>query len=329
MDVYIAHTPYHLMLCILNGCLNRKSIVYLLDKSGNLKWYSDGVSSFFNNNLRYIDISESSLKSRLINNNPLTRSTNLSKLSSPIREMKDTKVDEIYVFNDSIPEVQSILASFISTKAIYIEDGSAPYNSHSIKNQASVLLKKIFFGFKYEQIKVLGTSSYIEEGVYSFPNLVRRENSVKSRKPFYLTALSLEQLKAYSSLFDNLIPYVNERNVFLYLLPPYKDNELVEAYMRIINDHPNFVHFVKAHPLSADSAYEFRRSIVLPPFIPTEAILFVRPIKRIYAYPTTSLMATRFFERSISTNCIVTKVAARDVFFESNMKSTGVSLWFQ
>ena len=327
LNVYVANTPYHLMLSILSGCLNGDSIIYLLDKSGQLGWYSGGVGPFFNGNFRYLDISGKGAWSRLLDNNPLSISLGFSSFNDVFSELAGKEVDAIFVFNDSIPEVQTIAYNLSCGRVVYIEDGSAPYNSHKIINKKSIFFKKLFFGPVFEQVEVLGTSRLVSESKFSYPDLVRAENRIKPYSGLETVASVRCQLKAYAELFGGFLESKAER-VVLYLLPPYEDKDLKKKYMEIRARcaDPNVAHLVKAHPLSSPSFFELEGVKLLPSFIPTEVIPFLVNVEHLYGYATTSLMSVKYLFDSIPVTCVLTTGASRDLFFERNIDSIGVSI---
>ena len=181
-NLFIGLTPLHIITAICSDKRDSEDLVVLIDQSGSLYDFYEAVRrSALLKNFQYIDASCSwqKLLSYFFNKkNPI--STNFEK---KIRQLVDEKRGNIYVFNDLAPEVQLILSRVECSAAHYIEDGSAAYNSHFVvrKIYKKIIINFLFSEF-YDPINVIGTSRYISDGFYSYPENVRSENKLKEVK---------------------------------------------------------------------------------------------------------------------------------------------------
>ena len=91
------------------------------------------------------------------------------------------KIECVYVFNDGRPEAQAALhfakKANKSTVGIYVEDGAGVYSAYKSTKRPlyKILLAKLFYGPWWQDVKVLGTSRWIDEVKAIFPQLVRPE----------------------------------------------------------------------------------------------------------------------------------------------------------
>jgi hypothetical protein len=113
--------------------------------------------------------------------------------------------DEVYVFNDSRPEIQACLclASDLTPapRCIHIQDGAGLYSTYvrGGRSRAAIALGRIFYGAFFTDVPVHGTSPWISEIRAAFPACVRPELRAMhaERIPFErLTALSQTLLDA-------------------------------------------------------------------------------------------------------------------------------------
>ena len=328
MDVYLAHTPYHLILCILNGCLEQESTVVLLDDSGNLSWYGrNEVVSFFHQRLVYLSLGGKNSIEKLFNKNTLFSRITNSPINTLTNHIKNLKPNRVYVFADYQPEVQCILRQLGNAHITYIEDGSAPYNLHELKNQKNFIFQKILFGLHYERISVFGTSKFIRDSLFTFPELIREEN----RKTPYRKIRTGDNsaLKRFSELYEIEKNILEEtRDISIYLVPPYIDEYLLTAYRQSIQkDLENDVRpIIKHHPSSKIIKTPLDDCWEIDQFIPTELLLLsLKNVKRIFSYPSTSLLVAGLF-RKIEAYCFIRNTGETDHFYINNLRSVGVNL---
>ena len=328
MEVYLAHTPYHLFLCILNGCVDRDSVVYLLDETGNLDWYNKAdVTSIFGGRFVYLSLQNKSKLFKISNKNSFLSSLVNSPINSILKSIIDINPSRVYVFADYMPEIQVILNGLSGARVTYIEDGSAPYNSHKLDNKKSRWIQKILFGAKYERISTFGTSRFIQDSLFTYPELVRVENKTKTYGKIEIK--EHPALRALANLYqvdEKILKEQGETSIYLY--PPYEDkwlSGLFESYIaRDITN--NIIPIIKRHPKSNESAHEDVWEI--DRHIPTELILFLLPnLKTMFSYPSTSLF-TATLVTGLEVNCIVPNKKAMDIFFIENLRSIGVNIIF-
>lgn len=90
------------------------------------------------------------------------------------------KITNVFIGNDARPEAQVILSyskqKNSSCKGVYMNDGAAAYMLYAReKSVVRYWIGKIFFGWWWQDVTVLGTSPWINEIRAIFPELVRPE----------------------------------------------------------------------------------------------------------------------------------------------------------
>lgn len=181
-NLFIALTPLHVITATCSDKREPEDLVVLIDQNGCLFYFYEIIRhSDLIKNLKYVDASAllDKIPSYFFNNkNPIS-----TRFEKNIRHLTDRKYEHVYVFNDLAPEVQLILSRINFSTVHYIEDGSAAYNSHYVaRNIYKEIIIKVLFGGFYDPINVIGTSKYIFDGLYSYPESVRAENKSKPVK---------------------------------------------------------------------------------------------------------------------------------------------------
>ena len=328
MEVYLANTPYHLILSIINGCLRRDSMVFLLDMTGALERYAGAeFAAFFNGRFRYVKLGSVHVAQKIINRNSLLAPITGSKTADVVEFILRRRPECVYAFNDSFPEVQYILSRCKNFGAKYIEDGSAPYNSHSVKHSIPQLAQKILYGIYYDRINVLGTSRYVDENIFCYPQFARKENMAKPISQLAYEADSKLDLCRFSKLFDleDLVREIGDLPINLFLLPPFENDSVVYLFERLVKESGG-VSLVKQHPLSKLPLSPILNFVEVNSFIPAEALLFrFKNIQAVYGYPTTTLLATKYLMPEVAVYCVLPD-GSGDNFFIDNLMRSGVEI---
>ncbi len=324
---YLAHTPYHIMLSIMHGGMRPGSKIILLDMQGSLKWYGTPEAyKFFGKQLNYYDFCENNIVKKLINKNRILG--NLTNSSTSVISEQLKLAERVYVFNDAFPETQCIIRS---TPAIieYIEDGSAPYNSHRVTHPTGRWAQKILFGPKYERLSVLGTHSKIIRSNFSYPSLARGENRIKPIKGIPLVSSHLEYLRKLAQHMNRQEQTIPHKQSVVYLFPPHCSDNLSAAYTRLMNaDRENNKQvLIKPHPVFAKPYSSANGDIVISSFVPIELLLFCSEhIERCIGYPSTALMSLKLLHPALRTECLIEGTSPQDDFFIENLTKIGVPI---
>lgn len=332
MNVYIAFTPYHLMLTLMMNCRDSSDAVLLIDESGNLSAYKETFPKYAENFFYFNCFFNKSWRKAFCFNWVFSSGFK-SYLNKVLDFIKTSGVGEIFVFNDNSPISQFIVRS-LGGKATYIEDGAAPYNDHYIENSIKKkILYRLIFGPFYEFTNVLGTSKYIDKTILTFPDKVRWENSRenisqynfrKDRLPFVKRAFFLDKRDA--NFFDN-----EDFGIYILILLPRNYHltcSLHDSYKKIIDDSLSTGRkvVVKKHPLDFLATTEnlFTEGVfICPPFIPSEAIFITScKLELIYGPSNTSMLSARFFSPHVKVRFISNK----ELFDLSNFEKLLIDL---
>lgn len=330
MELYLIHTPYHLMLSILNGALRSNSLIIMLDMTGTLGWYgSQEVASKLDNKMIYFNLGRRKIYDKFVDKNYfLSKVLKLGIVSAVREQVAKGKVDKIYAFNDSFYEVQGILHSFKGTRVSYIEDGSAPYNAHRVNYRIPCWLARIIFAFKFDPVRVLGTSNYIDDCVFTRPNLARGEH-----QDWPITLLEVDvagkskaDIDRFLGLYDlkELRSKVKNERVSLYLFPPMDDEKLLRFYRKSWSSD-NGLKMIKKHPLVQ---VEFRNKdgfIEVGSSVPAEAlILGLDEVSAVYGYPSTTLFFSKIVRPDLESYCAPSTLYNHEDFFCKSMEKAGI-----
>lgn len=217
-DIYICLTPLHVLYATTLHKTNDNYEIVLIDQKGKLRTFLETLTKdSAQNPIRHLNSKTSKIGNLL---DYLTYKTRLAigQLSLTAKNLNKTPTATIYIFNDLAPETQYLLKKIPHTETVYIEDGSAPYNSHFIRRRA---LKKwtlsTFFPF-YEPINILGTSSLVTRSLFSAPDHVRSENKLK---PYSRLELDNSKLSLFTEKFQPKNSQSGTDGPTILLLAPY------------------------------------------------------------------------------------------------------------
>jgi len=330
MDLYIVHTPYHLTLSVINGCMRNETLIVMLDMTGTLGWYSSPtVSSLFNNNFFYINLGGRSGFAKFLDKNYfISKFISLGVVGTVHKKVTRKNVERIYVFNDSFHEVQGILNSFPRSKVSYFEDGSAPYNSHKVKNRFPKWFSRLIFSFKFCPVNVLGTSHYIDDCIFTRPELARLEHKRWPIRALEIKEESDVDLENFLTLFELsfLDKYEDQKSVSLYLLPVKLNKHLLDYYKKLWSlDHG--LKLIKKHPISKEAFDIPGDFLELDSSMPAEAVVLkFKNLTAIFGYPSTTLFFSKFVRPDLNVYCVLSGSDIDGDRFSQNMERSGVSL---
>lgn len=327
MNIYITFTPYHILLSEIHKEREKGDELILIDATGNLAKYQN-YKSYHGNKLEYIDASDKKIffldRARI----------KKSKIREIIKKHKYNEIKKIFLFNDENPTGQYILRSInrLEAKATYIEDGSAPYNSSKIKlGILKTIIRKLFYGAEYQSVDILGTSDLIDEGIFLFPEFIRKENK---KKPFFEFEISLDKSKILEHMATSLGINQKSNEKALLLLAPHSNTacaELKKSISTEIEKYSNkgFIIFIKHHPLDKNTSEDktlSKNTIELPSHWPAELIASkIEKIEVILGCNTTTLISIRKILPKIQTINISTK-NKNDFALEEVMRKIGTKI---
>lgn len=336
-NLFIAMTPYHLFLSIAMRTMNCNDTVLLIDEHGELSHYRSVIPKLIRN-FAYLQLESTGIVSSIINFNRLIPSKKKKEVEKAAKEL--SLINNVYVFNDNNLMVQYFLSQIHKNHVIYIEDGAAPYNDHTIKNSClKKLIYRLCFGSFYEFSTVLGTCSFIEESLFLHPELVRKENKTLPHSLYEFSPdakallkrlfllhpetekVKAEQIREYISLF--LLPRIDilKENSDILTLIRSKILEETSTGKKV---------FIKAHPLDQGviHATDMKNLTQIPKSLPAEALpTFFTNITSLYSPPSTSLLSFRRLFPGIKTYCIANKNEEASTLC-INLKNIGVEFLY-
>jgi hypothetical protein len=162
---------------------------------------------------------------------------------------------EIFVFNDTPLSIQSFISNMGIKEITYIEDGTAPYNSHYIYNSMyQKIIKKFFFGQYYDWKPILGTSKYIKSGLFTHKSFIRKENMIYPAKDFKCRLDYLLVINNFATILG-LMKNVEEKLKSIVFFMPKIANEEDQLFIQLKKTmlyfaKKNWSVFVKYHPLN-------------------------------------------------------------------------------
>lgn len=319
-NLFICLTPLHTLIAYLSSFRRPQDVIVLIDQNGVLNEWAKIVKEK-NLFINFIYVNSKVDKYRL----PfyylgLSFGKLPSNFDAFIIKNKDVLFEAIYCFNDLAPQTQFLLWQIQHKEAVYIEDGSAPYNDHAINNNGIkvLLVRKLFSNF-YTQIKVLGTSHYIERSLFMYPDFVRSENKIK---PYSKLELSENKRQKIIDLFltTERQKNLNENFCLVFTNLKISANELIKSAVATLGDDctDNLRILIKDHPLSPASTNSKKYTIV-DKNIPSELIPLLYPnVKYVFGFGTTALQNISLFYPNIKIfNFYFCSMTKYDKFLES------------
>ncbi len=310
-------TPYHVFLSLSFLHYNEEDLILLLDENDLLSSYVQCVKI---KNFSYVNFpSKFGLKSKI--KSFLTLKERIRQLCT---YLDLNKVNNVYVFNDNSPYSQKTIKSLKCKNVFYIEDGSAPYNDHFIKNGGIKRIEySIFFGFSYDFTNVLGTSKFIKNSFFTYPELVREENKKNSNNKYLTSSNWRNKVEQSHCNLDGYFPYDKKKHrIILVLLPLLCDEKTKTYFYNLVIEKLNVYDgvYVKYHPLSKNE-YNLFDSIpgvvILPSFISSELVMTCNGnISEIYTNLNTSSISSTFFFNNVIVNILYNEADKQSYLFQ-------------
>lgn len=290
-NIFIAFTPYHVLLSYSIAKAkhqNENNYLFIISDFLQTENFVNFFSNFKATPFIKIDIFPGLYKEKSIIKKRIIIKNNINKIKVFLNKYS---VDTVYTCHDGRAESQALLyyakKSNKDSRAVYIEDGSAVYNSHAFENRSifKFLLGKIFYGRWLQNIRVLGTSSWIDQVIAVFPDLIRPELKRKEIIPLeredFLKIGEDEVFSGYIESLDGEIDKLQQSDLllisphskFIKEYPKYK--EVINEIFRIIKSKKLKI-AIKYHPREPLedflSVREIKDAVILPKSIPLELL---------------------------------------------------------
>jgi len=254
----------------------------------------------------------------------------------------------VYVFNDMKPEAQAALhfakKSNRNAVGVYVEDGTAAYHSYTVEKRPLyiVLLKKLFWGFWWDEIRIHGTSRWIDEAKAIFPHLLRPE--IRSKHVTDISKHSLMELK-------NLIwpyEYLSRVGVTIDELNNNADVILIVAHSKFANKHSKYKEIVKDildiitginlrvavkyHPRESMGNFlsltNTKEIMIIPQYLPVELIyiLLSEKIKCVIGDVSTSLLTAKWLLDSATIYSLASILGYTDLQLIKSFHKLGIKM---
>jgi hypothetical protein len=307
-SVYLAFTPYHIVLTLIHSERSRDDVVVFIDDQGHHKDYKQIGRELFEH-FFYINMREG--RPSVLARQLLVSAGNRGRIDCFIKSLMSVATGKVYVFNDMVPAGQYIIRQ-LAAPVVYIEDGSAAYNNHRVTwPLRKRFARRIAYGFDFRFINVIGTSDLVSESQFLFPEHARSENKVKPHQHFERKPDCLARLKYFSGLFPamNSISSTDCANKSALLLVPYlasASGSFIERLSGIIDklNEKDWVVFLKMHPEDGRQTNKIvRREVctVLPGNMPAELVpAAVRSLKLVIGRQTSALLAIKWLFPNLS-----------------------------
>lgn len=206
---FVVHTPYHILLSCGIGSLEaneKKYLIIIAEDIDQISKYKLIISSWDKELFSEIYILNSISNMHLVNKLKINLLINLPlnklKMRFIFKKNAISKELKTYIFADTNVNAQYFakICSENNGTVVYVEDGSAVYNTHRAK--PIKLMCKIVYGFWYTPLEIHGTSKYVNMLMVAYPEFLRPE----------LKRLNNIQIpdKVYDFLNYSLSPYLNE-----------------------------------------------------------------------------------------------------------------------
>lgn len=180
-SVFVALTPYHIFLSCavaLDGPKFSKNYLFVMSDFASAESFVEAIKGWGRSPFLEVRQLPGTYRKSILRRRLVVRE-NVSVINRFLQEIRG--VNRVYVFNDSRAESQTTLRlakrGSKQSVGIYIEDGANAYSSYVSRkrNLAKILLGKVFYGRWWEDIRISGTSKWVDEIKVLFPSLLRSE----------------------------------------------------------------------------------------------------------------------------------------------------------
>lgn len=224
MNLYICSTPYHILVSL--HFIKCDDILILIKDH---KFEANDIivnlikSTGFNISVFYISPYINFIRHPFKANNKFM--IDVKKIKYRIEH-----VNEIVVFNDVSPVTQKLINTFstFSTNVKVVEEGIGLYRDiHKRFNIFHLIFGKLFFGYKYSNIRRIGENSATKTIVAKYPSLLSTKQ--KEKKIVKFPHINFDRYKKI------IAPYNNEFTIVLIGQPIVEDKIIsLEKYNEIL-----------------------------------------------------------------------------------------------
>jgi len=297
-NLFIAHTPYHILLSIafardflMKQLCKVRNYLIIIDDFSDAELYKKALCLGFDNPFCQILVLPTyKIKPRLLH---YIRQRIKAKIIMELTRQE--KPNNIYVFNDFGQEAQSALfaqKNLRCGKGIYIEDGLAPYSDYRVspRSKIKLFLNRLVYGKYFIDIHFHGSHPQIKEMYATFPELISKKRylNIKVNK-IDSEVFDIFKESKFIEILIKLVRYdfnkISKIN-YLIILPHSevfeKDKKIFYVFNEIIENFVNkgIKFAIKYHPREDHYNYIATKSKLIckiPKSLPIELIyIFLR-----------------------------------------------------
>ncbi len=244
-ELYVAHTPYHILISCGIASLNSKDKYLIITYDfPQAEIFKESIINWDSNPFKKVILIPGTVSVANKNFFSLTKLhyNNSFKLKDIYLKYCSKDVCSIYLFNDRRPEVQYIshINSVEKGFNIFVEDGLVVYSNYIAKKSNIILyfLLKLVYGVHYEPNNILGSSKFIDKLMVFMPKYIRPtlQNKSVDQIPFSI----------FNKLNTELIPLIftkyASKNHFGYdclLVVDHSDlfkGSIIDSYIKIYSE---------------------------------------------------------------------------------------------
>lgn len=343
-NIFICFTPYHVLLScgIALDCGNSaQNYLFVISDFRDATYWVHLLKDWNQSPFTQIECLPGIYDSASI----FRRCSTIRKNLTPITQFVSKHgADCVFVFNDGRPEAQGALhfakKSNKNATGVYVEDGLVAYSSYTSTKRPlhKLLLGKLFYGPWWKDVRVLGTSEWVDEVKAIFPQFVRPVLRLKHVTPIpkhillelrnqkwpyeYLKALGVEITE-----LDNLdIILIVAHSEFAKRVPEYKQS--IEKILSMAKSQDLRLG-VKYHPrelLDDFLSLGANGVLVLPQSLPMELLYIIAAaqIKFIIGDISTSLLTAKWLLSNVTVVSIAPLIGQFDLQLIGIFRSLGV-----
>lgn len=222
-NIFIAHTPYHIVLAYGIARKNKSKDNILLIVFDFLK--ADDMAEILKSSPG-IPFKEIEFLPGAYGYGGMRKRINIRKNIKTIRKIVNSgAVGSVYIFNDSRAENQALLhyaqKKNGSVKGVYVEDGVASYSSYVYPSRSvfKMLIGKMLYGWFWSDVRILGASSGIGRIMATFPVFVRNDIGEREimalQKEDFLSLKNEVFFKKYAVAFESHLSEINKADALI------------------------------------------------------------------------------------------------------------------
>lgn len=342
-QIFMAHTPYHLLLSCGLATLNNSSdgkYLIIIPSFSEVDVFRRSLTEWDNN-----------IFSKIVIINDISDATGKAQPFRAFRDnIKEVKAfflsnvnesSEVFIFNDTRPEAQLLarLNHDYGGSNIYVEDGSAAYGSFVVPRMPirRKLIFKVAFGMWFENNRIFGAYKHIDKIMVNRPDLIRSELS--SKDPIKIPKKIFNNIRNFMHILLRNYSVNNADFAPKYILVISHSEDVSSASSDIYKYLVKYLHscssrvYVKYHPGEHNDDFlglkvHFPRVKFIPKTLPLEAIFIAlqgedKP-KLIIGDLSTSLLTANYL---LDDTCVISIMKLTDLIdpnIENIFKNIGV-----